>query len=110
MYCGRLDNQVQIQGFRVELSEIENIAKEFLPKHNLTAIAFKNALGNMQIHLFVENYHSNVKNISDYLQTKLPYYMIPTKISVIEKFPINHSNKIDRKKLQELLTTSGYDK
>ncbi len=109
MYCGRLDNQVQVQGFRVELSEIEHIAKEFLHKHNLTAIAFQNVLGNIQIHLFVENYKGNIKEISDYLQTKLPYYMMPTKISVIEKFPINQSNKIDRKKLQDLLTAPGND-
>jgi D-alanine--poly(phosphoribitol) ligase subunit 1 len=106
MYCGRLDNQVQIQGFRVELSEIEHVAKEFIHNHNVTAIAFQNTLGNMQIHLFVENYNENIKAVSDYLQTKLPYYMMPSKISVIEKFPINHSNKIDRKKLQELLTAS----
>jgi hypothetical protein len=28
---------------------------------------------------------------------------MPTKISSLEKFPVNHSNKIDRKKLEELL-------
>jgi amino acid adenylation domain-containing protein len=103
MYCGRIDNQVQIQGFRVELSEIEHIAKEYLQNYNVTAIAFKNNLGNMQIHLFVENYKDSIKDISDYLHSKLPYYMMPTKISSIEKFPVNHSNKIDRKKLEELL-------
>ncbi len=104
MYCGRIDNQVQIQGFRVELSEIEHVAKEFLQSNNVAVIAFTNDLGNTQVHLFVENYKENVKNIFEYLQKKLPYYMIPTKITVIEKFPINNSNKIDRIELKKLLT------
>jgi len=103
MYCGRIDNQVQIQGFRVELGEIEHHVRIYTKIANIAAIPFINEFGNTEIHLFIEKYDDNTKLIADYLKTKLPLYMVPTAITSISRFPLNSSNKIDRIALKNLI-------
>lgn len=53
----------------------------------------------MQIHLFVENYSGGVSDIVNYLKTKIPNYMIPSSINIVNNFPINANGKIDRSTL-----------
>lgn len=103
LYCGRLDNQVQVQGYRVELGELENHAKEFVGNIQVAAVAKDKSIGNMQLFLFVEK--STVENslLTVHLQKVLPYYMLPSKIIVLETIPLTSNGKIDRKKLAELI-------
>lgn len=80
MLAGRLDHQVKIQGYRIELGEVEYHAREFLSGQNAVASAFKNQLGNTEIALFVEGRLSSKTGLMEFLNKKMPYYMIPTKI------------------------------
>ena len=100
-FCGRVDFQVQVQGYRVELGEIEFHARAAAPKSNLCAVAFKNSIGNTQIHLFVESLRAPDENMRTYLGVHLPAYMIPSKITTIPQMPLNSSGKIDRPALAE---------
>ena len=93
---GRLDYQVKIQGYRIELGEIEYHAREFLQGYNAIAIAFENKTGNSEIALFIEAESAEQNDILDYLKSKLPFYMIPTKIFINRKFPLNLNGKVDR--------------
>jgi D-alanine--poly(phosphoribitol) ligase subunit 1 len=97
-YCGRADHQVKIQGFRIELSEIEVAAREIFSL-NTAAVVYKNALGVAQIGLFLERYPGEVDTVRGALEQKLPYYMIPSTIRVIDSLPYNNSGKIDRVEL-----------
>ncbi len=98
-YADRLDFQVKIQGFRVELSEIEFHAREFLKSHAVVVHAQQNELGANQIIMFVENYKYGFEELNNYLKTKLPPYMIPAKILSVDQFPLNANGKVDRKAL-----------
>jgi len=102
MFIGRLDNQVKIQGFRVELSEIEHHAREFMKSTNAVALTSQNSGGNTLIHLFVENYY-NPEELTAFLKTKLPPYMIPNEIRSLQKFPLNMNGKTDRNALKALI-------
>jgi len=103
LYCGRLDHQVKIDGYRVELSEIEHHVREAFPVQNAVCVAFVNHIGNTQLHLFLENFEGDITAIKKYLKTKLPDYMIPTETSVLKEFPLNVNGKIDRKKITKIL-------
>ena len=104
MYSGRIDQQAKIQGFRVELGEIEYHAREFFHnKQRVIAIAFKNHQNLTEIALFIEMAEENSKTLVEYLHSKMPNYMIPTKIVFIEEFPLNKSEKIDRNKLKQMI-------
>lgn len=104
MLAGRLDYQVKIQGYRIELGEIEYHARECLHGQNAIAIAFENKTGNSEIALFVENELTDKSVLLEYLKSKMPYYMVPTKILLNKKFPLNANGKIDRNMLKKLVT------
>ena len=103
IFSGRIDNQVKIQGFRVELSEIEHHARAFAKQNQVAAVAYTNKIGNQQIHLFVEDYSGNIEEMENYLKVKLPQYMVPSSISTMKLFPLNVNGKVDRKALKLLL-------
>jgi D-alanine--poly(phosphoribitol) ligase subunit 1 len=104
MYSGRLDHQVKVQGYRVELSEIEHYAREFLGGQNAIAVASENKIGNTEITLFIEDDLSDNSILSEYLKQKLPFYMFPTRILFNKKFPLNSNGKFDRNMLKKLIT------
>lgn len=103
MLAGRLDHQVKIQGYRIELGEIEFHAREFLRGQNAVAAAFNNNIGNTEIALFIEGILKDEKELMQYLNSKMPYYMIPSRILTLSNFPINTSGKVDRISLKNTL-------
>lgn len=100
LYHGRMDFQVKIQGFRIELGEIETHARAFLGGANAVAVAFKTTEGNDALALFVESETADVSALTDFLRSKMPAYMVPSRISRISAFPLNANGKIDRKMLR----------
>ena len=103
---GRLDSQTKIQGYRVELEEIEYHAREYLNGNNAIAVTFINNIGNTELALFVEGSQENISDIINYLKTKMPFYMIPTKILFENEFQLNANGKVDRKKLKAKINTT----
>lgn len=104
MYSGRIDQQAKIQGFRVELSEIEFHAREFYKNETrVIAIAFQNVKNLTEIALFVEAQQEDSKPLVEYLRSKMPQYMVPTRIIYEPQFPLNKSEKIDRNALKQRL-------
>ena len=104
MYSGRIDQQAKIQGFRVELGEIEHHAREFYrQQYRVVAIAFDNAQKLTEIALFVESAEQDTQALLTYLRSKMPHYMIPSRIIFKQPFPLNKSEKIDRNTLRNSL-------
>jgi acyl-CoA synthetase (AMP-forming)/AMP-acid ligase II len=102
-----MDFQTKIQGFRVELSEIEFHAKAFLEnKINVLAIALADKIGNTEIGLAIESKKFVITPLRDYIKTKIPAYMIPKQIFFTDIFPLNSNGKTDRKELELLFKTS----
>ena len=105
MYHGRLDFQVKIQGFRVELGEVEFAVKKVLERrNNVAAVAFENGIGNTEIGVFIESETGDKQEIMEGLKRSLPSYMLPGQIHFVEKFPLNANGKTDRKKLLSWIT------
>jgi amino acid adenylation domain-containing protein len=103
LYVGRGDNQVKIQGFRVELGDIEKHARDFIGSGQAVALAQKNRFGNQQIHLVVEKSPRQKGEIIAYLGSKLPFFMIPANISEVAHMPLNANGKIDRRALAAII-------
>lgn len=102
MYVGRMDFQAKIQGFRVELSEIEHYAAEFFgSEHHSLCVAFTNKIGNTEIGMAVEGKEFDTAPALEYIKSKLPPYEVPTKVLFFERFPLNNNGKLDRKKISE---------
>jgi amino acid adenylation domain-containing protein len=103
LFCGRIDNQVQIQGFRVELGEIEFKVREKLG-FNCVALDYINKNNFIEIALVIESEHNFTKlEIEKYFTEILPDYMIPSLIRNMSTFPLTISGKTDRNKIRKIL-------
>ena len=101
-YCGRLDSQVKVQGYRIELSEIEILVRTKTNCMN-AALVSKDAYGNNKILLFIENYLGSEDDLWNLIKKALPSYMVPSQIIQLDQFPLNSSGKLDRRKLSNML-------
>jgi D-alanine--poly(phosphoribitol) ligase subunit 1 len=103
-YVGRTDSQVKIQGFRIELSEVEfYVNKAIKGLSTLVAMAVKNQANNHEVAVVFEAVQFDVNPIKQYLSTVLPSYMLPTQYYFTQTFPLNVNGKIDRKAIAKLL-------
>jgi D-alanine--poly(phosphoribitol) ligase subunit 1 len=107
-YCGRKDFQIKLNGFRIELEDIENNLRRVDNINNCVVLPVYKDDKISHLASFVtlnkDNGLSSLKNsiiIKNELKKYIPSYMIPRNIKVIKEFPINVNGKIDRKKLME---------
>ena len=100
MLYGRLDSQVKIQGYRVEIGEIEYHARTFLNGNNVCVLTSINSSGNTELVMFLES-EKSPEGLKDYLKGKLPSYMVPVRFYNEPVFPLNVNSKIDKVKLKE---------
>ena len=99
LFLGRNDEQIQVRGYRVELGEIESLAREWLGGINVMASGFEQNPGEMKILLFIESDDTDTLLLREHLSKRIPAYMIPEKIVALKLFPRLVSGKIDRKAL-----------
>ena len=103
MYSGRLDHQAKIQGYRVEMGEIEYHARTFIGGNNVVCMAYDNKEGLTQIAMFVEGAKADEAGLFTYMRSKMPQYMIPAQIIYVPTFPLNGNSKTDKVKLKTLI-------
>ena len=100
-YLNRIDFQAKINGFRIELSEIEYFVNEKLQTGISVAVVTKDKSEHDILTVFV-NENISEEMLLKHLKTNLPDYMIPSKIIFLENYPVNTSGKIDRIELKKL--------
>ena len=103
MYSGRLDHQAKIQGFRVEMGEIEYHARKFLNGTNVVCMAFENKEKLTEIAMFLEKEEFDTSELIAYMRTKMPPYMIPSRLFYVPVFPLNSNDKTDKVKLKSMI-------
>lgn len=101
LFLGRVDNQVKVRGFRVELNEINLKIQEFAGIRECITI-----VKNINNEKVICAYYSSSKEINtnelkEFLRHLLPHYAIPTYFIELEALPINANGKIDIKVLPE---------
>ncbi len=107
-YIGRRDDQVKINGFRVELGEVEMQASQLSGIAECAVITELLEDGQKYLALYYVTNGSGVdeKSIKVHLETLLPSYMVPIRYVKLDVFPKTTSGKIDRKLLPALGKTS----
>ena len=105
-YLGRIDQQIKIRGYRVELQEIEVVLRKASGAEQVVAVPWPVADGSAD---GVVAFLSGVANTIDDLhilnrcRDALPDYMVPRSIYRLEMMPLNDNGKNDRKGLLKLL-------
>jgi len=99
VFIGRKDFQIKHMGHRIELEEIER-AMENVKGVERSCCIFNEQKGKLY-GFYVGS--SQKEDVIKYLRENLPVFMVPNKITQIEKFPITKNGKIDRKELELFL-------
>ena len=90
LYNGRIDEQIKLNGYRIELTEIENKIRQ---KGIVCACIFDER----------DNCLVLFSEIKVDIEGLFPKYMQPKKVIVIDKLPLNINGKFDKNKLKEKL-------
>ncbi|ARU60222.1 hypothetical protein CBW65_03475 [Tumebacillus avium] len=103
-FLGRLDDQVKIRGQRVELGEIENVLGQHPAVKETAVTAITDDAGNKRLAGYVSLFQSDeelptASDLRQYLKQKLPEYMVPSWVLILDALPQNANGKIDRKEL-----------
>lgn len=108
-YCGRIDLQIKLHGYRIELEDIENNLLR-LPQIEKAAVLPNTREGRVKsISAYLvcpgmtapeRNYAETLK---EGLRTFLPEYMIPKKLVFMDRLPMTGNGKVDRKALGDLV-------
>ncbi|WP_428229093.1 amino acid adenylation domain-containing protein [Flavobacterium sp.] len=102
IFLGRFDNQIKINGFRVELGEI-NYAIESLPSVKRSHVMMDKTTKTLVA--FIENISNvSVEALQMSLSKILPNHMVPGKFLLVDKLPLTINLKIDERALQQLIT------
>ncbi|MEG4342269.1 amino acid adenylation domain-containing protein [Microcoleus sp. A003_D6] len=114
-YMGRIDDQVKIRGFRIELGEIETALGQHPNVLGAVVVVREDIPGDKRLVAYVvvsKDLESSTKELRQFLQEKLPEYMIPSAFVFLEALPLTPSGKVNRRLLpapegtrQELETT-----
>lgn len=98
-FLGRNDFQVKVNGFRIELEEIETALHSHPDITNCIVLSQKNNLHTFLIAYYISNQNISETELRKYLKNKLPEYMVPHYLIKLDQLPYNLNGKIDRKNL-----------
>jgi non-ribosomal peptide synthase protein (TIGR01720 family) len=98
-FFGRIDNQIQIRGFRVELGEVEKEISTIDAIDDVVVLALEDM--NTKAKYLCAYIIGNIEEalLRKIISSALPEYMVPTKYIVLEEFPLTTNGKIDKKAL-----------
>jgi surfactin family lipopeptide synthetase A len=102
-FFGRIDRQVKVRGFRVELEEIESVlAQHPLVREAIVSVR-EDSKGEKRLvgYLVLAGGELATTEIREHLKEKLPEYMIPSAFVMLDELPIAPSGKVDRNRLPE---------
>ncbi|CAF3669565.1 unnamed protein product [Rotaria socialis] len=108
-YLGRNDFQVKIRGLRIELGEIEAVLSSYQGVNRSVVLAKDHKKKNTDtpstkylVGYYVSDNDIDESHIKQYIQTKLPDYMIPNRLMRIDKIPVTINGKLDAKALPDI--------
>jgi amino acid adenylation domain-containing protein len=109
-FLGRIDSQVKIRGFRIEPGEIQLAIEEHPAVRSALVVVRTSEDGDKRLIGYVQA-RSERRDVTplvrEHLKNKLPDYMVPSALVMVEAWPLNANGKIDQKALPEPATGGG---
>ncbi|WP_327350855.1 non-ribosomal peptide synthetase [Streptomyces sp. NBC_01304] len=105
-FIGRVDQQVKVRGFRVELGHVEAALKRRAGVREAVVVAQQDAVGNKRLlayavaeDAFFDDLDGFGRQVLAELRSELPSYMVPWALLCRRELPLNKNGKVDRKAL-----------
>lgn len=101
-FLGRKDTQVKIRGFRIELGEIESHLVALPSVRKAFVMTRTGAAGQTLLVAYIQPHsesHPKAHEIKQALSDRVPQYMVPSFVMMLERLPLNANKKVDREAL-----------
>lgn len=101
---GRADHQVKVWGFRIELGEIEAVLAKHPAIAECVVMARPDRVGQNRLLAYAVHRPgraATARELLDFLARQLPEYMLPTTVTLLERWPLTTNGKLDRRALAE---------
>src|SRR6185369_16891196 len=98
-YVGRADQQVKLRGYRIELGEIEAVLQQHEAVREAAVIVQTEAEQKRLVAYVVSEAQPTTSELRQFMQQRLPIYMLPSIFMFLEALPLTTSGKLNRKAL-----------
>jgi acyl-coenzyme A synthetase/AMP-(fatty) acid ligase/acyl carrier protein len=98
-FIGRIDQQVKIRGFRIELGEVEAVLVEHDKVHQAVVALREDPSGGRSLIAYVVSASGSqprLDELRNFLRARLPEYMVPARIVLLDALPLTPNGKVDR--------------
>jgi amino acid adenylation domain-containing protein len=99
VFLGRSDHQVKIRGYRIELGEIESVLRQHPEVKQCIIIVREDSPGDKKLVAYLvlnQGHTATIKDLKRFLSEKLPEYMVPSHLVILNTIPLTTNGKIDR--------------
>src|SRR5262249_55210565 len=105
-FLGRADSQIKLRGYRIELGEIESAVSAHPAVKAAVAIIREEADDKQLVVYLLPQDDANISaaEVRSFLRAKLPDYMVPSWIVMVDDLPLMVNGKVDRRRLPALET------
>ncbi|MFW6257286.1 MAG: AMP-binding protein, partial [Prolixibacteraceae bacterium] len=101
-FMGRTDDQVKVQGYRINLIEVENIIGKVIKDKKIVVVAGEKTPGLKRLYVFIEGEVANIEGLKQEIRKYLPPQIVPDEIFLVPEFPFTASGKTDKKSLERI--------
>lgn len=102
-HFGRVDDQVKVRGFRVELDSVSSVLESVPNCERAATLKFDDR----GLVAFVSPLAVDTAAARDLVAATLPYYCVPLHVFALDKLPVTDRGKIDKRQLMELARASS---
>ncbi len=110
-FLGRVDHQVKIRGFRIEPGEVEAALRRHPKVSRVVAVAYQDGTGERALAACIAAIPgadaATPGELRDFLRSRLPEPMIPSRFVTVAALPLNRNGKVDRAALGRIAESSG---